>query len=111
MLPVARKRSSDDAVLRMARALWSAHREARFPDDLRGKELAGVDLVLLDAHVAGCIDTWLSNRGSLDRRRHKLLQEMLGQLDCVLLALTDDYQVSYYERLRKLASLASQTHR
>lgn len=40
--------------------LYEEHGRAEFPARLRDSKLAGVDLVLLDADIAGCITTWLS---------------------------------------------------
>ena len=48
--------------------LWDEHCRAPFPDRLRGMEIAGVDMVLLDADIAGCVTTWLGG-ASLRRRR------------------------------------------
>jgi hypothetical protein len=49
--------------------LWEHHLRDPFPARLRGEELAGVDMVMLDADVAGCVDTWLHGSGPLDRGR------------------------------------------
>ncbi|WP_346173532.1 hypothetical protein [Streptomyces cuspidosporus] len=51
----------DDDVAR----LWQEHLLAAFPADLRGAELAGVDMALLDASIAGCVSTWKDNGGVL----------------------------------------------
>ncbi|WP_245687181.1 hypothetical protein [Streptacidiphilus griseoplanus] len=98
------RRKQEQAVAR----LWKEHVRTDFPARLRGEELAGVDLVLLDTYVAGCVSTWLSNRGSLDEERRQILRDCLADLDTVLPLLTETQEVRYYERLRELAVLASQ---
>jgi len=45
--------------------LWREHKLAAFPQGYRGKDVNGVDFVMLDADVAGCVDTFLS-RGNLN---------------------------------------------
>ncbi|SCF93947.1 hypothetical protein GA0115280_120052 [Streptomyces sp. Cmuel-A718b] len=37
--------------------LWREHQQAPFPAGLRGAERADIDLVLLDADIAGCVST------------------------------------------------------
>ena len=99
-----------------ARRLWDEHRSAPFPDRLRGLEIEGVEMVMLDADIAGCIDTWLGRKRRfsagpprtarpLDERRRGVLRECLAELDRVVPLLLDDEQ-KYYERLRRLAQLA-----
>ncbi|MFF5482193.1 hypothetical protein ACFY5C_33440 [Streptomyces sp. NPDC012935] len=39
---------------------------------------------MLDADIAGCVTTWLSNGGFLDARRHRILRRMLSALEQVL---------------------------
>ncbi|MCK9869126.1 hypothetical protein AB0M72_02515 [Nocardiopsis dassonvillei] len=83
--------------------LWAEHMRAEFPAELRGRELAGVHMILLDADVAGCVTTWQSNRGVLDEERHRALLRCVTDLDKVLPLLTDDREALYYGRLRDLA--------
>jgi hypothetical protein len=94
--------SSDDE----ARRLWDEHKSAPFPDRLRGMELEGVEMVMLDADIAGCIGTWLGrerqlNEGPpraarpLDERRRSVLQECLVDLDRVLPLLLDGERAYY----------------
>lgn len=54
----------DDSVQR----LWDEHCDAPFPARLGGQEIAGVEMVMLDADIAGCVQTWLANKGQLDKR-------------------------------------------
>jgi len=63
--------------------LWDQHQQAEFPYRLREQEVAGVDMVMLDADVAGCIATWVSV-GQLDQLRGEALEQCLTDLDRVL---------------------------
>ena len=49
-------------MLNQIEALWREHRGARYPDGYGGEEVAGVELVLLDADIAGCIEAFLASR-------------------------------------------------
>jgi len=89
------------------RQLWNEHLNAPFPRRLGGVEIAGVEMVLLDADIAGCVQTWLSNRGGrLDEQRKEILRSCLNEADRVLPLLQDGGEREYYERLRRLARLA-----
>jgi hypothetical protein len=35
--------------------MWKEHREAVFPSVSRGRDVDGIDLVMLDADIAGCV--------------------------------------------------------
>lgn len=85
--------------------LWDEHRSAPFPPSDRGRDLGGVDLVLLDANVAGCVSSVLV--GPLDVRRRKILEFSIGQLDVLLPLLTEEDSMLYFRRLHRLAELAS----
>jgi hypothetical protein len=50
---------------RLIEQLWREHKLEAFPQGYRGKDVNGVDLVMLDADVAGCVDTFL-DRGNLN---------------------------------------------
>jgi hypothetical protein len=60
---------------------------------------------MVDADVAGCVDTWLSGSGPPDRGRLSLLRDLHRDLDRVLTVLDDEHERQYYERLRVLAQL------
>ena len=85
--------------------LWDEHLGAPFPDGLAGEEIAGVDIVMLDADIAGCVVTWLGNRGRLDEGRKAVLAKCLDDLDSVLPLLQNESAREYYEQLRQLAQL------
>jgi hypothetical protein len=87
------------------RLLWDEHRSAPFPDGLAGEEIAGVDIVMLDADIAGCVATALGNHGRPAVERKAVLAKCLDDLDRVLPLLQDEGAREYYERLRRLAQL------
>ena len=35
--------------------LWKEHQSAPFPEAYAGKDVSGIDFVMLDADVAGCV--------------------------------------------------------
>jgi hypothetical protein len=55
------KTNSDKMLIR---DLWKEHKNAPFPKGFRRKDVSGSDFVMLDANVAGCVDTFLG-RGKL----------------------------------------------
>jgi hypothetical protein len=79
---------------------------APFPERLAGEEIAGVDMVMLDADVAGCVTSWLGNKRSLDDQRSAVLAECLNDLDRVVPLLDVPSEREYFERLRLLAASA-----
>lgn len=89
--------------------LWQEHLDAPFPAGLRGAELEGIDMVLLDAGIAGCVTTWRAGEGSLDTESLRTLRDCLTELDTVLPLLTEAEEVRYYERLHRLATLTART--
>ncbi|ANB07123.1 hypothetical protein SAM40697_3165 [Streptomyces ambofaciens] len=90
-----------------AALLWQEHRDAEFPAGLRGVEFEGIDLVLLDADTAGCVDTWIGNGGALDPRRRRVLETCVEDLDRALPQIRDPSGHRYYQRLHQLALLVS----
>ncbi|BDM74171.1 hypothetical protein HEK616_76580 (plasmid) [Streptomyces nigrescens] len=87
--------------------LWQEHVAADFPVRLRGVELAGIDMVLLDADIAGCVSAWRNGDGSLDAERHRILRRCIADLNTILPLLTDEDDHRYYARLHRLAALLS----
>ncbi len=87
--------------------LWRAHMAAPFPPGLRGAERAGIDMVLLDASIAGCVSSWLDRDGSPDTRRLKIADRCVPDLDQVLPLLTETDEIAYFRRLRRMAALVS----
>jgi hypothetical protein len=91
--------------LEEARRLWAEHRTAPFPSRLRGKEVEGVDMAMLDADIAGCVDNWLRSGGQLDDGRRGILRSCLDDLGRVLPVLDEPEERAYYQRLDVLARL------
>ena len=85
--------------------LWAAHMRAEFPSRLRGEEIAGVDMVMLDADIAGCVGTWWAGHGSMDEGRRQLVGRLLKDLDRVLPLLSDEQELAYYRRLRAISEV------
>lgn len=83
--------------------LWREHKLAAFPQDYRGKDVNGVDLVMLDADVAGCVDTFLS-RGNLNLFQTPILGLCYRNLTYSIPMLSEEGK-AYYCRLDRLAEL------
>jgi hypothetical protein len=94
-----------DEVGAVVERLYAEHLEERFPSDpnLRSESVAGVELVLVDADVAGCVDTWIRKRGSLDAWRKDVLAASVSDLDRVIPIVPEGPSRRYFERLRELA--------
>ncbi len=90
-----------------AARLRQEHDDADFPADLRGVELEGIDMVLLDAETAMCVQAWIADEGALTRKLDHILRACVEDLDVVIPHITDPSGRAYYERLRTLALLAS----
>ena len=88
--------------------LSDEHQRAAFPDRWRIEDVVDVDLVLLDAHVAGCAVRRQAGGGPLGAGHLGVLHQCLGDLDRVLPRLTDGHERRYAERLRDLARLLVQ---
>ncbi|MGW6273943.1 hypothetical protein [Streptomyces sp. NPDC055060] len=93
----------------MVGGLWAEHLDARFPAALRGADLEGVDMVMLDAAIAGCVSTWLTRGRPLDADRRRILHGCIGDLDRVVPLLTRPEEIEYCRRLRRLAVLTSES--
>jgi hypothetical protein len=86
--------------------LWEEHQATRFPPHLRGGDIAGVDLVLVDAAVAGLVSR--SFHGTLDERHSGYLQKSIADFEKILPLNGDEEGTSYYERLHRIAELTAQ---
>ncbi|MFD7904052.1 hypothetical protein ACFV4G_17605 [Kitasatospora sp. NPDC059747] len=88
--------------------LWEAHLETPFPESFRGVDVDGVDLVLLDANVAGLVLRELN--GGLDGDGAAVLWACIADLDAIVPRLNEEYCAAYYRRLRTVAALAAGRH-
>lgn len=77
--------------------------EMPFPEGLRGEEIQGIELVLLDSDTNGFIDRFISNRGRLNRYEFKLLQVCIHELGIVTKEL-NGYGRLYFSTLWTLTS-------
>ncbi|MFE9021160.1 hypothetical protein ACFYNL_21705 [Streptomyces sp. NPDC007808] len=96
-----RERDDDDRLP----LLWEEHCRAPFPAGFRGVDLDGVDLVMLDADVAGLVRGELAD--GLDGEGVAMLWACVAGLDKVLPLIDDAYCASYYGRLRTMAGITA----
>ena len=87
------------------RELWREQSSEAFPDDCRGQAIDGIDLVLLDSTVAGCIDSWIAANGRLDKDRLAILQKCQGCLAAICPLLKGEAR-RYYEKWVQITRLA-----
>lgn len=83
--------------------LWKEHLSVAFPKDYRGKDVSGIDFVMLDADVAGCVDSFLE-RGNLNLFQTATPGLCYRDLNYVIPILNDEGR-AYYWRLERLAEL------
>jgi len=83
--------------------LWREHKLAAFPQGYGGKDVNGVDLVMLDADVAGCVDTFCSG-GNLNLYQTAMLGLCYRNLTYLIPMLSEEGR-TYYSRLELLAEL------
>ncbi|MFJ3727947.1 hypothetical protein ACIPYQ_35995 [Streptomyces sp. NPDC090045] len=83
--------------------LWEEHLRALFPASFRGVDIERVDLILLDADVAGLVQSELG--GALDDSGIAILWGCIADLDKIVPLINEEYCASYFARLRTLAGL------
>ncbi|WP_371614200.1 hypothetical protein [Streptomyces sp. NBC_00454] len=88
--------------------LWAEHRRALYPDSFRGVDIEGVELILLDADVAGLVHTELN--GGLDDNGIALLWACIADLDKIAPLINSEYCASYFAKLRTMAQVAATRH-
>ncbi|MFJ9788903.1 MULTISPECIES: hypothetical protein [Streptomyces] len=88
--------------------LWGEYRRGPFPEGFRGVDVDGVDLTLLDADVAGVVQSELS--GGLDGRGVAVLWRCIATLDGIVPLLHEEYCASCFSRLRAMARVAAAPH-
>ncbi|CAH9418884.1 hypothetical protein SGL43_05936 [Streptomyces globisporus] len=81
----------------------------RWPARLNSAERAGVDLVMLDSDIAGCVTSWLSHGGSLDAWRLGILDRKLSELERVLPELGEADQPRRWRLWHEMALLITDT--
>ncbi|MDG9688301.1 hypothetical protein QC334_37200 [Streptomyces sp. DH18] len=85
--------------------LWEDHLHALFPDGFRGVDFDDVDLVLLDANVAGLVQREL--KGGLDDSGIAYLWGCIADLDKIVPLINEEYCASYFANLRTMAQVAA----
>jgi len=75
-----------------------------FPADCRGKEVEGVDLVMIDSVIVGCISTFIGENGNLDQQRLKTLKGSRNDLTAIIPKLSADAK-EYYVMLQEMTDL------
>jgi hypothetical protein len=83
--------------------MWKEHREAVFPSVCRGRDVDGIDLVMLDADIAGCVSTYLQRR-QLELLRTAVLGVCYRNVTYVLERMPIDGRF-HFQRLERLARL------
>jgi hypothetical protein len=85
--------------------LWREHLEAGCPSELKGVEIAGSDVVTLDAEVTACVSAVIMRTGNTDERVCRRLQEIHEALERTL-ACAGEPVAGYCERLSRLVNAA-----
>jgi hypothetical protein len=102
------KRPSQGTLAAEVSTLWTAHLAAPFPDGLRWVDTPSSESVpALDAYLAGCIQAFIANRGTLDPERLQVLKDCATDLAGLLGSLSGDEAV-YVSRLLQAAELIAQ---
>jgi hypothetical protein len=83
------------------RALAAAHKAARFPD-CRGEEIDGVDLVLVDLDLHGCVLHLLGKPYGEDEWQLGILGQVTRDLDQIAPRLPSEWS-GYFTQARQLA--------
>jgi hypothetical protein len=83
--------------------LWQEHLHTPFLKHFRGRDLNGIDLVMLDANIAGCVQTFVE-RGKLNMFQTAMLGLSYRDATFVLPTLNEE-GAAYFWRLERLAEL------
>ena len=83
--------------------LWQEHLATAFPKKFRGKDISGIDFVLLDSTIAGCVSTFLE-RGQLNVYQLAMLGLAYRDASYIVPILNDE-GAAYFWRLERLAEL------
>ena len=100
-----------DPVRDEVRALQEKHANLAFPPRLRGEVIDGVDMVMVDADITGCVQVWLGSSSNLDAARIGILRTCREDVERVLPTLAEPVEREYYVVLRDLASAVLQAQR
>lgn len=78
---------------------WNNWSRLPFPAGVHEIEWDATDLINIDTFSAGCISTYVGNRGKLDQKRIDVLRGCTVDLDVVLPDLTGDIRDYFSELL------------
>jgi len=97
-----RRKPSVRTIAMTIEELWEQHLQAGFRAECRARDVDGIDVVMLDADIAGCVDTFLSRKRPLDPWRIAILGARYRDARYVLAHLEPQAR-QYFERLERLA--------
>ncbi len=83
--------------------LWEEHLATPFPKGLQAKDINGIDFVVLDADIAGCVDTFIES-GNLNLFQTAMLGLCYRNASFISLILNEE-GAAYFWRLERLAEL------
>lgn len=83
--------------------LWREHLATPFPKGLRGKDINGIDFVMLDSYIAGCVKTFIE-RGNLNQYQLAMLGLSYRNVNFISPVLNEE-AVAYFWRLERLAEM------
>ena len=81
--------------------MWDEWKAIPFPKGYAGKEVAGISITTVDTFAAGCIDTFISRKGRLDKRRFSVLEGCKKDLEIVVKNLDGKAQ-TYFRKLLQI---------
>jgi hypothetical protein len=84
------------------RLMWDEWKQIPFPSEYGGKDVAGICVTSVDTFAAGCIDTFVSRNGRLDKRRITVLAKCKDDLEVVVNSLDRD-ALTYFTNLLLLS--------
>ncbi|WP_439663056.1 hypothetical protein ACSHWB_17390 [Lentzea sp. HUAS TT2] len=94
--------------------LYEQHRKMPYPNGQRGLEIAGVELILVDVHAAGCVSSWLENGDDLNEHARWMAPLCLDELRKVVPVFADPrsgyyrpYAAHYWGRLLRMVRLVT----
>ena len=81
--------------------MWNEWKAIPFPSYYAGEEVESICLVSLDTYTAGCVETFVSRKGSLDAERISILKKCEKDLETITDKLEGDAKF-YFERLLQM---------
>jgi len=83
--------------------LWNEHVSVKFPEDFSGKDVNGIDFVLLDSNIAGCVSTFI-DEGNLNLYQTAILG-LCYQSASFVIPILNEEGTEYFWRLERLSEL------